>query len=108
MKVLFSYPGNADFAQHAALALLENAGIESWFTISGDRIVAFRRGSKQGGSLVFLLNVENRSAKTRVKPRWGISAADDLLQDRELRLEDGAFEVEMACGEVRVIHCADS
>ena len=91
-----------------ALALLENAGIESWFTISGDRIVAFRRGSKQGGSLVFLLNVENRSAKTRVKPRWGISAADDLLQNRELRLENGAFEVEMAGGEVRVIHCADS
>ena len=84
------------------------AGVDSWFEITGDRLVAFRRGSRQGGSLVFLINVEDRIAKTTVKPRWGITTAHDLLNDQALALADGAFEVELAYGEVRVVHCADA
>jgi len=90
-----------------ALSMLKNSGVESWFEITGDRVVAFRRGSNQGGSLVFLLNVEDKTANTRVKPRWGITAANDLLKDEELSLTGGAFDVEMQFGEVRVIHCTD-
>jgi len=91
-----------------ALSLLKHAGVESWFEIVGDRVVAFRRGSKQGGSLVFLLNVEDKTAKARVRARWGITAATDLLKNEELPLTGGAFEIEMSFGEVRVIHCMDA
>ncbi len=91
-----------------ARLILTDAGVESWFDLSGDRVVAFRRGSKQGGSLVFLLNVEEKTTKTRVKPRWAITTADDLLNRRNLSLNDGSFDVELSFGEVRVVHCVDS
>jgi hypothetical protein len=91
-----------------ALAMLDIAGIDPWFKITGDRVVAFRRTSKQGGSLVFLLNLEDKIANTRIQPQWNITTANDLLQDQMLPLNDGAFELEMTFGEVRVIHCADA
>ena len=91
-----------------ALSIIEGAGVRPWFEITGDRVVAFRRGSARGGSLVFLLNLEDRPARTRVTPRWEIAAARDLLTDLELPLTDGGFETEMSFGEVRVIHCADA
>ena len=84
------------------------AGVDSWFEITGDRLVAFRRGSRQGGSLVFLINVEDRIAKTTVKPRWGITTGHDLLNDQTLALADGAFKVELDHGEVSVVYCADA
>ncbi len=90
-----------------ALALIEGAGVDSWFEIAGNRVVAFRRFSKQGGSLVFLLNLEDSTANAQVKPRWGIKAARDLLQEQELDLSDGAFQLEMSSGEVCVVHCED-
>ena len=93
---------------NVAQSLLVHAGVESWFDIQGDRVVAFRRGSKQGGSLIFLLNLENKTAQTTVKPRWGITTAEDLLESNSLPLTHGAFEIEMTFGEVRVIHCVDS
>ena len=90
-----------------ATALLATASVESWFAITGDRIVAFRRRSRQSGSLIFALNVERRTARTRVQPRWPIGAARDLLGERDLALSDGAFELTLGFGEVAVIHCVD-
>ena len=91
-----------------AAALLATADVESWFAFTGDRIVAFRRRSRQGGSLIFALNVEQRTAQVRVQPRWQINAARDLLEERDLALGDGAFELTLRFGEVAVIHCVDS
>ena len=90
-----------------ATALLATAGVEPWFALTGDRVVAFRRRSRQGGSLIFALNVERRTAQVRVQPRWQISAARDLLRERDIPLGDGAFELTLGFGEVAVIHCAD-
>ena len=91
-----------------AAALLATAGVKPWFVLTGDRIVAFRRHSRQGGSLIFALNVERRTARTRVQPRWQIDTARDLLGERDIALDDGAFELTLEFGEVAVIHCADS
>ena len=88
-------------------ALLATAGVEPWFALTGDRIVAFRRRSRQGGSLIFALNVERHTAQVRVQPRWQISTARDLLEERDLALGDGAFDLTLGFGEVAVIHCAD-
>ena len=90
-----------------ATALLATADIEPWFAITGDRVVAFRRHSRQGGSLIFALNVERRTAHARVQPHWQIGVARDLLGERDLALCDGAFELTLGFGEVTVIHCAD-
>ena len=90
-----------------ATALLATAGVEPWFALTGDRVVAFRRRSRQGGSLIFALNVERRTAQVRVQPRWQISAARDLLRERDIALGDGAFELILGFGEVAVIHCVD-
>ena len=90
-----------------ATALLATAGVEPWFAPTGDRVVAFRRRSRQGGSLIFALNVERRTAQVRVQPRWQISAARDLLRERDIALGDGAFELTLGFGEVAVIHCVD-
>ena len=90
-----------------ATALLATAGVEPWFALTGDRVVAFRRRSRQGGSLIFALNVERCTAQVRVQPRWQISAARDLLRERDIALGDGAFELTLGFGEVAVIHCVD-
>ncbi len=90
-----------------ATALLATAGVEPWFALTGDRVVAFRRRSRQGGSLIFALNVERRTAQVRVQPRWQISAARDLLRERDIPLCGGAFELILGFGEVAVIHCVD-
>ncbi len=91
-----------------ALAVAREAGVESRFDISGDRVVAYRRQSRRGGSLVFLLNLEERTARTRVRLRWKVGAARDLLAGQPLALENGSFEVEIPFGEVSVLHCADA
>ena len=75
--------------------------------VEGDRVVAFRRRSRLGGSLVFLVNVEDRVAAVRVEPRWGISGGWDLLQGVGLEVADGAFAVELGFGEVKVVYCED-
>ena len=87
--------------------MIRAAGFEPWFGIEGDSVVAFRRGSKLGGSLIFLLNLERRTARSSVKPLWEIQSARDLLTRSEMRLNDGVFELEMEFGEVRVIHCTE-
>ena len=91
-----------------ALEVAREAGVESRFDISGDRVVAYRRQSRRGGSLVFLLNLEEGTARTRVRLRWKVEAARDLLAGQPLALENGSFEVEIPFGEVSVIHCTDA
>ena len=90
-----------------ATTLLTTAGVEPWFAITGDRVVVFRRHSRQGGSLIFALNVERHTARTRVQPRWQIDATRDLLGERDIALSDGVFELTLRFGEVAVIHCVD-
>ncbi len=84
------------------------AGVESRFDISGDRVVAYRRQSRLGGSLVFLLNLEERTARTTVGLLWKADEARDLLAGRPLTLVNGAFQLKLAFGEVAVIHCPDA
>ena len=91
-----------------ALAVAAEAGVESKFNIVGDRVVAYRRESSLGGSLVFLLNVEKRVARTTVTLNWPVKEVYDLLSEQELNMKGGAFDVEMDFGEVRVFHCINT
>jgi beta-galactosidase GanA len=88
-----------------ALPLFESFGITSPFQMEGDRLVAYLRRSPKGGSIVFLLNLEDRTARATVKALWQISHATDLLSNRELPVVECSFDVAVAYGQVAVIHC---
>ncbi len=88
-----------------ALSLFNSVGISQPFVLEGDRLIVFRRGSRRGGSLIFLLNLEKSTARTRVQPRWKIRTATDLLNHRELEVQWGGFSVQMGFAEVSVIYC---
>ena len=104
-----SSPANSTGVGHPdlVLPLFRSVGIRSWFNIRGDRLVAFRRQSRRGGSLVFLLNVEQRTARATVTPTWQIRSATDVHSREELAIKNGGFEVEIPFGGVHVIHCDD-
>ena len=88
--------------------LLDSLGCNAPFAIEGDRLIAFRRKSRSNGDLIFLLNIGSSTAHTRIKPSWPIRSARDLLNNRNVPLESGGFEVDVQHGEVLVIHCAET
>ncbi len=87
--------------------LFVSLGIGCPFSMQGDRLIAFRRQSRLGGSLVFLINLEHDIAKTSVKPRWRFESARDLLGNQDLTLKDRGFQVEIPFGEVCIVHCRE-
>lgn len=99
-------PGNAD--SDLILNLLKTLSIKSPISLVGDRVVAFRRRSKLGGSLIFLLNLERRTAKTTIAPGWKLTSVTDLINKQELALRNNGFQVELPFGQVGVFHCHDS
>ena len=90
-----------------ALGLVKEHGIEPVCQFEGDHLVAYRRRSPRGGSLLFLINLQRGAAKTRVTTRWPIRSAVDLLKGEDLSVEDGTFAVEVEFGDVAVIYCQD-
>ncbi len=91
-----------------ALGLVARHGIEPACRSEGDRLVAYRRRSQRGGSLLFLINVERRTARTRVKPTRPVTATTDLLSDTELAVHAGEFEITLEFGKICVLHCHEA
>jgi len=89
------------------LPMVASYGIESPFYMTGDRVVAYRRGSKSGGSLILLFNLEEHKAKTTVRPCWHIRSASNVLRKEELAVKNGVFEIEIASGKICIVHCID-
>jgi hypothetical protein len=87
------------------LPTIESAQVRQPIGLTGDRVVAFQRGSAKEGALIFLLNVERRRASVSVRPSWSFCEARDLLYDRNLDVKDGAFNLDVPFGQVKVIHC---
>lgn len=83
---------------------LNSLGVTSDFTIRPDRLIAFRRLSKLGGSLVFLLNLEPTPAQTTVKPNWPLGETTDLLENKTIPTTDNAFEIKIAPRSIKVLH----
>ena len=87
--------------------LLDEAGIEAPVAIEGDRAVPVVRRSRQGGWLVFVFNLERSTANVRLRPRWPIGSARDLLAQTELAVDDNAFRLSIEQWEVAVVHCTE-
>ena len=88
-------------------SLLGEAGIEAPVAIEGDRAVPVVRRSRQGGWLVFVFNLERSTAHVRLRPRWPIASAHDLLSKTELEVADNAFQLSIEQWEVGVVHCTE-
>ncbi len=71
-------------------------------------MVACRRRSPRGGSLLFLINVERRTARTTVTPAGKVDGARDLIEDRSVAVVGGRISVELGLGEVAVFHLEDA
>ena len=85
--------------------LLDETGIEAPVAIEGDPVVPVVRRSQQGGWLVFVFNLERATAHVRLRPRWPITAARDLLAQADLAVQDNAFHLSVDQWEVAVVHC---
>ena len=85
--------------------LIGSLDISRPVSIEGDPVVVFRRTSAKGGNLVFILNLEQRTARARVSPVWGLTEALDAETGRKISVADGAFRVEVPFGDVSIIHC---
>jgi hypothetical protein len=87
--------------------MLTSLGVESPFSIAGDHLVAFRRFSRLGGSLIFLLNLEPTLGRATVRPNWRVESLTDPIGNETVRLTEGAFDIEIPPGSVRILHAAD-
>ncbi len=85
------------------LPLLAGHGVRSPVAITGDRIVALPRRSRDGRSLLLVFNPSLRHAAAGVRPAGPIARAADLLNGAELNVGAGGVDVSLAPGAVRVI-----
>jgi beta-galactosidase len=86
--------------------LVEDAGIRRPVRVEGDRLVPVVRQSRQGGSLLFLFNLESRPSRACVYLSWICQEARDMTADRDLAVTDGALDLDVGPWETAVIHCA--
>ena len=90
------------------IPLLASLGCSAPLSIEGDKLIALQRESRSGGDLIFLLNLEQKTARARIVPERPLQSAHDLLEDRKMQLTDGALEVEVPHGGVSVVHCVNA
>ena len=88
--------------------LLASLGCRSPFSIEGDRLIAPQRGSRSGGDLFFLLNIEQKTARATIVTQRPLQSARDLLAQTEMPLSEGALEVDVPHGGVCVIHYSNA
>ena len=91
--------GNSD----TVLGLASELGISGPVEVEGDRVVPVVRHSAKGSWLIFVLNLERRTAQVKLRPRCQIEKAYDLLSGSELSIAENAFQLKVPSWEVAVI-----
>jgi hypothetical protein len=84
---------------------LEAAGVHRPLSTQGSKVIALIRESPAGGSLVFVLNLENSLAEARVALAERPGRAEDLIQKSQLSVTDGAFSLQIPPRSLKVVHC---
>ena len=84
---------------------LEAAGVGRPLSTRGSKVIALTRESPAGGSLVFVLNLENSAADVRVDLAKKPGRAEDLIQKSQLGVTDGAFSLQIPPRSLKVVHC---
>ena len=86
------------------LPLFGSFGVTSPITLNGDKLIAMRRRSRIGGWLVFLFNLEFRTAEATVAFNCVVSKATDVLEEKTLSVVDGGCSVTVDPGAVKLIY----
>ena len=89
------------------LGLAAEAGVEAPVGVTGDRVVPVVRRSRLGGWLVFIFNLERRTAQVNIHPRWQTQQAEDLLAGQKIAVRDGGFDLRIDPWGVAVMHCIE-
>jgi hypothetical protein len=86
------------------LGEVSRAGIEIPISIQGDKVVSAVRISRQGGHLVFLFNLEPKTAEVVLMPGWKISAATDLITNSSVPISNNSLKTSIQPWGVGVLH----
>ena len=90
------------------LGLTDEFGVRPTVSVEGDGVVPIVRKSRRGGWLVFAFNLEPRQARVTLRPKWNTNHAHDLLEQRDIPITDGAFQLTIEPWEVTIIHCTEA
>ena len=87
------------------VGLVREAGVEVPVGLDADGLVPVVRRSRQGGWLIFLLNLECSPVRTALCPGWESPRLHDLIEGREVTAKaEGSFEIEVGPWEVGVFY----
>ena len=98
--------GFGDVAEPTLVSgLIGEAGIKPQVAVLGQGAVSVvTRRSAAGGWLVFTFNLERVPVRVRLQPSWQFGNVQDLINECELALQDGGFEIEIEAWGVAVVH----
>ena len=83
-------------------------GVEAPIALDAAGLVPVVRRSRQGGWLIFLLNLERSPVRTALSPRWKSRRVHDLIGGREVAVKgEGSFEIEVEPWKVGVFYCQE-
>ena len=97
-------PPERGLEQHDLLQLIGSYGVQPPFSIKGDRVIAFRRLSRLGGSLIFLLNLGTKTAQSQIKPSWHVDHLIDLLSKKPVDRTDDGYSLDVPPRSVKVLY----
>ncbi|MSO21696.1 MAG: hypothetical protein EXQ58_00270 [Acidobacteria bacterium] len=86
------------------LSMMNSFGVEAPVKSQGDRVIIQRTKSRMGGWLLFLFNLEQKSAQIQIEPTWDFSAAEDSIEKTPLRVQAGRFGLSVVAGGVKVVY----
>ena len=84
-------------------ALFAAKNLVSDFEFFGDPLVAFRRVSRKGQTLVFLFNFSAHPVRSAVRFRWPVKSATDLMSGTPVRFEGKRLNIDMPEQSLRLL-----
>ncbi len=100
---------SAGFAEEAppelVLGLAAEAGVLPPVRVEGAEVVPVVRPSRQGGWLLFLLNMRRARAHAQVRTEWKLQEVEDLFTRSLVPLSGAGFEIGIDPWEMAVLHC---
>ena len=95
-----------DALRDLLIPFVMSCGVSLPVQTRGDKVIVQCRQSALGGWLLFVFNVEARSATVEVVPAFEFSTVTELLSGRSAPVANSAFSLEVKPRSVSVAYCA--
>ena len=96
---------NASVLYELLLPLIKACNLKPAFEIQSDKAIVLCRQSALRGWLIFVFNLEEKSAKVKITPSFALSQARDLLGTESLSVKDNSFIINVNPRTVSLVHC---